>query len=81
MTVGICISIAILNVNGLNDLTKDTGWMNRYRNKTCAYAVYKRSTSDLRTDIDLKSGDEKKIFHANGNQKKMGIAILRKTKL
>ena len=57
MAVGICISIAILNVNGLNDPTKDTGWMNRYRNKTCAYAVYKRSTSDLGTYTDRKWGD------------------------
>ena len=70
MAVGICISIAILNLNGLNSPTKDTGWMNRYRNKTCAYAVYKRSTSDLRTDIDLKSGDEKRYSMQMGIKRK-----------
>ena len=26
---------------------KDIDWLNRYKNKTCIYAVYKRSISDL----------------------------------
>ena len=38
-------------------------------------AVYKRPTSDLGTHTDWKWGDGK-IFHATGNQKKAGVAIL-----
>ena len=54
---------------------KDTDWLNGYKNKTCIYAVYKRPTSDLGTHTD-KVRAWKKIFHANGNQKKAGVAIL-----
>ena len=50
-------------------------WLNGYKNKTHAYAVYKRPTSDLGTHR-LKVRGWKKIFHANGNQKKAGVAIL-----
>ena len=56
--------------------TKDTGLLNGYKNKTHIYAVYKRHTSDLGTHTDWKWGDGKKIFHAYGNQKKAGVAIL-----
>ena len=55
---------------------KDIYWLNGYKNKTCMYAVYKRPTSDLGTQTDWKWGGGKKIFHANGNQKKAGVAIL-----
>ena len=54
---------------------KEIDWLNEYRNKTCIYAVYKRPTSDLRTNTDWKWGDGK-TFHANGNRKKAGVAIL-----
>ena len=30
---------------------KDTDWLNGYKNKTHIYAVYKKSTSDLKTHI------------------------------
>jgi len=39
MEIGTYISIIILNVNGLNAPTKDTDWLNRYKNKTHIYAV------------------------------------------
>ena len=55
--------------------SKDIDWLNRYENKTHIYAVYKRPTSDLGTHTDKVRG-WKKIFHANGNQKKAGVAIL-----
>ena len=55
---------------------KDTGLLNGYKNKTHIYAVYKRPNSDLGKHTDRKWGDGKKIFHANGNQKKAGVAIL-----
>ena len=40
------------------------------------YAAYKRPTLGQKTHIDWKWGDRKKIFHANGNDKKAGVAIL-----
>ena len=55
--------------------SKDTDWVNGYKNKTNIYAVYKKPTSDLKTHIDWKRG-WKNIFHANGKQKKDGVAIL-----
>ena len=54
---------------------KDTGSLNGCKNKTHIYAVYKRPTSDLGTHTDKVRG-WKKIFHANGNQKKARVAIL-----
>ena len=55
---------------------KDIDWLNGYKNKTHIYAVYKRTTSDLVTHNRLKVRGWKKIFHANGNQKKAAVAIL-----
>ena len=31
---------------------KDTDWLSGYNNKIHIYAVYKKPTSDLKTDID-----------------------------
>ena len=55
--------------------SKDTDWLNGYKNKTHKYAVYKKPTSDLETHR-LKVRGWKNIFHANGKQKKAGVAIL-----
>ena len=54
---------------------KDTGLMNRYKNKTLIYAVYKRPFRP-RDTYRLKVRGWKTICHANGNQKKAGVAIL-----
>ena len=54
---------------------KDTDWLNEYKNKTHIYILSKKPTSDLKTHIDKVRG-WKKLFHANGKQKKAGIAIL-----
>ena len=54
---------------------KHTGLLNGYKKKTHIYVVYKRPTSDLGTHNRLKVRGWKKIFHANGNQKKAGVAI------
>ena len=51
---------------------KDTDWLNGYKNKTHIYAVYFRPRDTNR----LKVKGWKKIFHANANQKKAGVAIL-----
>ena len=32
--------------------SKDTDWVNGYKNKTNLYAVYKKPTSDLKTHTD-----------------------------
>ena len=55
---------------------KDKDWLNGYKNKTPIYAVYKRPTSNQGTHTDWKWRAGKKIFHANGDQKKTGVAIL-----
>ena len=60
---------------------KDTNWMNAYKNKTHIYAVYKKPTSDLKTHNRLKVRGWKNIFHANGKQKKAGVAILISNKI
>ena len=54
---------------------KDKYWLNRYKNKTLIYAVYKRPTSKQGTHR-LKVKGWKKIFYANRDQKKAGVAIL-----
>ena len=63
------LSIITLNVNGLNATTKRQRLTEWIQKKTPIYAVYKRPTSNL-----VKGW--KKIFHANGDQKKAGVAIL-----
>jgi len=55
MAIGTYISIITLNINGLNAPTKrmDTFfWQNGYKNKTHTYDVWKKHTSDLKTDTD-----------------------------
>ena len=53
---------------------KDTDWLNGYKNKTHIYAVYKKTRPK---DIyRLKVRGWKNIFHANGKEKKVGVAIL-----
>ena len=44
MAIATYISIITLNVNGLMLKSKDTDWLNRYKNKTHIYAVYKKPT-------------------------------------
>ena len=54
---------------------KDAGWLNGYKKKTHIYAICKKPTSDLKTHR-LKMRGWKNIFHANGKQKKAGLATL-----
>ena len=56
---------------------KDTDWLNGYKNKTnryicCLLETHFRPKNTYR----LKVRGWKNIFHANGNQKKAGVAIL-----
>ena len=52
MVIGTYILIITLNVDELNPPTKRPDSLNGYKNKTCTYAIYKRSTSDLGTHTD-----------------------------
>ena len=77
MAMGSYVSIITLNVNGLNALTKRqrlVEWIQKQDPYICCLQ-----------EIHLKSRDTyrwkvkgwKRIFHANGDQKKAGVAILR----
>ena len=76
MVIGTYISITTLNINGLIAPTK------RHRLAECIqkqdmYICCLRETHFRPRDTyRLKVKGRKKIFHANGNQKKAGVAIL-----
>ena len=76
MVIGIYISIITLNVNGLNAPTKRhrlAEWIQKQdRYICCLQETYFRPRDTYR----LKVREWKKIFHANGNQKKAGVPIL-----
>ena len=78
MAIGIYISLITLNVNRLNAPTKDTDWLNGYKKKKkdpyicCLQETHFRPQDTYR----LKVSGWKNIFHANGKQKKAGVAIL-----
>ena len=56
---------------------KDMDWLNGYKDKTCLYIHCLQKTHFRPRDTYiLKVRGWKKIFHANGNQKKAGVAIL-----
>ena len=77
MATGSYLSIITLTVNGLNAATKRQRLAEWIQNKTPKYAVYKRPNSNQGTETNrLKVMGWKKIFHANGDQKKAGVAIL-----
>ena len=54
---------------------KDKDWLKGYKNKTPIYAICKRPASKQGTHTDKVKGWNK-IFHANRDQKKAGVAIL-----
>ena len=76
MVIGTYISIITLNVNGLNAPTKRyrlAEWIQKQDPYICCLQdTHFRSKDTYR----LKVRGWKKIFHANGNQKKAGVAIL-----
>ena len=76
MVIGTYISIITLNVNGLNAPTKRqrlAEWIQKqYPYICCLQETHLRPRDTYR----LKVRGWKKIFHANGNQKKAGAAIL-----
>ena len=76
MVIGIYISIMTLNVHGLNAPTKRQKLAEQIQKQDpyicCLQEKYIRSRDIYR----LKVRGWKKIFHANGNQKKAGVTIL-----
>ena len=76
MVIGTYILIITLNVNGLNALTKRhrlVEWKQKQDPYICCLQeIHFRPRDTYR----LKVRGWKKIFHANGNQKKAGVAIL-----
>ena len=55
---------------------KDRDWLNGYKNKTHIYCCLQETHVRPRDTYKLKVRGWKKTFHANGNQKKAGVAIL-----
>ena len=57
---------------------KDIDWLNGYKNKTHTYPIRCLQETHFRPrdTYRLKVRGWKKIFHANGNQKKAGVPIL-----
>ena len=76
MATGSYSSIITLNVNGLNDPTKRqrlAEWIQKQDPYICCIQGTHLKT---RETYRLKVKGWKKIFHANGDQKKAGVAIL-----
>ena len=76
MVIGTYISIITLNVNGLNAPTKRhrlAEWIQKQNPYICCL---QETHFRPRDTYRLKVRGWKKIFHANGSQKKAGIAIL-----
>ena len=76
MVIGMYKSIITLNVNGLNAPTKRhrlAEWIQKQDPYTCCL---QETHFRPRDTYRLKVRGWKKIFHANGNQKEAGVAIL-----
>ena len=59
---------------------KDIDWLHGYKNKICIYVIYKTHFRP-RDTYTLKVRGWIKMFHANGNQEKAGVAILTSDKM
>ena len=76
MVTGTYISIITLKVNGLNAPTKRhrmTEWIQKQDLYICCL---QETHFRPRDTYRVKVRGRKKLFHANGNQKKAGVAIL-----
>ena len=81
MATGPYLSIVTLNVNGLNAPSKRerlAEWIQKQNPYVCCLQETHFKTRDT---YRLKVKGWKKIFHANGDQKKAGVAILISDKL
>ena len=76
MAIRTYIAIITLNVNGLNTPNKRHGlaeWIQKQDPYICCLQKTHFTSRDI---YKLKVRGWKKIFHANGDQKKSGVAIL-----
>ena len=74
MAMGSYLSIITLNVNGLNAPIKRLAeWIKKQDSYICCLQETHLKPRDT---YRLKVKGWKKIFHANGDQKKAGVAIL-----
>ena len=76
MAMGPFLSITTLNVNGLNAPTKRqrlVEWIQKQDPYMCCLQATHLKARDT---YRLKVKGWKKMFHANGDQKKAGLAIL-----
>ena len=74
--MGSYLSITTLNLNGLNAPTKKqrlAEWIQKQNPYICCLQETHLETGDT---YGLKVKGWKKVFHANGDQKKAGVAIL-----
>ena len=76
MVIGTYISIITLNVNELNAPTKRHRLAEWIQKQDLYICCLKDTHFRPRDTYRLKVRGWKKIFHANGNQKKAGVAIL-----
>ena len=76
MALGTCISNITLNVNGLNAPTKRhrlAKWIQKHDPYICCL---QETNFRHKGTYTLKVRGWKNVFHANGKQKKAGVAIL-----
>ena len=76
MVIGTYISIITLNVNGLNPPTKRHRLAEWIQKQDLYICCLQETHFRLRGTYRLKVRGWKRTFHANGNQKKAGVAIL-----
>ena len=76
MATGSYLSIIILNVNGLNAPTKRQRWAEWIQKQDRYICCPQETHLKTRDTYRLKVKGWKKTFHANGDQKKAGGAIL-----
>ena len=76
MVIGTYISTITLNINGLNARTKRHRLAEWIQKQDLYICCLQEIHFRLRDTYRLKVRGWKKIFHANGNQKKAGVAIL-----
>ena len=76
MVIGTDISLTTLNVNGLNAPTKRYRLAEWIQKQDLYICCLQETHFRPRDPYRLKVRGWKKIFHANGYQKKAGVAIL-----
>ena len=81
MVIGTYISIITLNVNGLNAPTKRHRLAEGIKKQDPYICCLQETHFRPRDTYRLKVRGWKKVFHANGNQKKAGVAILLSDKI